>query len=278
MLLQELKKAFSNKMFQAVVFVSVLIPFMNTYVRWKAAQMDIAMGIKMQMEDWVSLSGFSGWIGSESYTSGYSLFFFIFPLLVCAGYGWSFRRELDTGYTNQIVSRAGKKKYYFSKYFSIFITGGIIFTMPVLINLLVGMTFENLALPDPVSLYFPWDYRSFLGSLPFSHPLLFCFLYLLVDFVFCGALACICMSLSFFIRNKISIIVIPFLTLLFWHEISNRYLIDNDTIYTPSLLRMVHSAGGLYCVPGETYLTAIVVILAITLGITIYKMKYSDIL
>ena len=64
MLLQELKKAFSNKMFQAVVFVSVLIPFMNTYVRWKAAQMDIAMGIKMQMEEWDCLSVFSGWIGS----------------------------------------------------------------------------------------------------------------------------------------------------------------------------------------------------------------------
>lgn len=96
-----------------IVFVSVLIPFMNTYVRWKAAQMDIAMGIKMQMEEWVSLSVFSGWIGSESYTSGYSLFFFIFPLLVCAGYGWSFRRELDTGYTNQIVSQCGKEEVLF---------------------------------------------------------------------------------------------------------------------------------------------------------------------
>ena len=250
MLLQELKKAFSNKMFQVVLLVSTVIPFMNTYVRWKVTQNDIAMGIKMQMEEWVSLSVFSGWIGSEFYTSGYSLFFFIFPLLVCAGYGWSFRRELDTGYTNQIVSRAGKKKYYFSKYFSIFITGGIIFT----------------------------DYLSFLGGLFFSHPMLFCFLYLLVDFIFCGALACVCMSLSFFIRNKVSVIVIPFLALLFWHEISNRYLIDNDTIYTPSLLRMVHPTGSEYIILGSAYLTAIVVILAITLGITIYKMKYSDIL
>ena len=83
MLLQELKKAFSNKMFQAVVFVSVLIPFMNTYVRWKAAQMDIAMGIKMQMEEWVCLSVFSGWIGSESYTSGYSLFFYLSASCLC---------------------------------------------------------------------------------------------------------------------------------------------------------------------------------------------------
>ena len=278
MLLQELKKAFSNKMFQVVLLVSTVIPFMNTYVRWKVTQNDIAMGIKMQMEKWVSLSVFSGWIGSEFYTSGYSLFFFIFPLLVCAGYGWSFRRELDTGYTNQIVSRAGKKKYYFSKYFSIFITGGIIFTMPVLINLLVGMTFENLALPDPATQYFWGDYLSFLGGLFFSHPMLFCFLYLLVDFIFCGALACVCMSLSFFIRNKVSVIVIPFLALLFWHEISNRYLIDNDTIYTPSLLRMVHPTGSEYIILGSAYLTAIVVILAITLGITIYKMKYSDIL
>ena len=46
MLLQELKKAFSNKMFQAVVFVSVLIPFMNTYVRWKAAQNGYCYGHK----------------------------------------------------------------------------------------------------------------------------------------------------------------------------------------------------------------------------------------
>ena len=51
MLLQELKKAFSNKMFQVVLLVSTVIPFMNTYVRWKVTQNDIAMGIKMQMEE-----------------------------------------------------------------------------------------------------------------------------------------------------------------------------------------------------------------------------------
>ena len=59
MLLQELKKAFSNKMFQVVLLVSTVIPFMNTYVRWKVTQNDIAMGIKMQMEEWVSLILFS---------------------------------------------------------------------------------------------------------------------------------------------------------------------------------------------------------------------------
>lgn len=278
LLLQELKRAFSNKMFQIVLLISTLIPFMNTYVIWKSNQTDIAMSVKTHMEEWVFLSVFSGWIGSEFYTLGYSLFFFIFPLFVCAGYGWSFRRELDTGYINQIVSRVGKVKYYISKYFSIFITGGTIFVFPMLINFLVGMTYQNLARPDSLVLYFAGDYKSFLGDLFFSHPLLFCIIYLFVDFIFCGILACVCMSLSFFVRNKISVIVIPFLALLFWHEISGRYLTGDDTIYTTSLLRMVHPTGAEYLVPGNVYVAAIAVMFVLTFGITFYKATCGDVL
>ena len=98
MIRQEMKRLFSSWMFRAVLIVSLLIPFLNTYETWQVAMNDLEMTnqIAAEQTEWVFLSVFAKWIGIETYTSGYSLFFFAFPLLVCIGYGWSFRQELDT--------------------------------------------------------------------------------------------------------------------------------------------------------------------------------------
>ena len=280
MLKQEIKKLFCNRIFQITLLISILIPFLNTYETWKTVQYDIKMTnqIAAGQTEWVFLSVFSKWVGIEAYTSGYSLFFVIFPLLVCIGYGWSYRREMDAGYINQVVSRAGKEKYFMSKYFITFLSGGIILTLPLLINLLVGMTFSNLALPEKVSVYFNMGHRNFLGPLFYTHPLWFCVLYLLTDFAFGGALACLCMTLSYFIKGRVLALPIPFLLLLVWDHISSNYLIKEDTIYTASLLRMAHPGPIGYYNPGTVFLLVIFGMLLLTVLVTVWKVKKSDIL
>ena len=280
MVRQEMKRLSGNRIFQMVLLISLLIPFMNTYEAWMATQSDmkwVKMGPSGQVENLV-FSVFSQWIGIETYTSGYSLFFFIYPLLVCIGYGWLFRRELETGYINQIVSRVGKKKYFISRYFITFLSGGMILVLPLLLNLLLGMTFRNLALPDPLYPYFNMGNCNFLGSLFYTHPLWFCILYLLTDFAFGGALACLCMTLSYFIRGRVLALPIPFLLLLVWDHISSSYLVKEDTVYTASVLRMAHPGPIGYYNPGPAFLLVICGMLLITVFITIWKVKKSDIL
>lgn len=235
------------------------------------------MGPSGQVEN-LGLSTFAGWIGIETYTSGYSLFFFAFPLLVCIGYGCSFRQEMDNGYINQIVSRVGKKRYFASKYVSTFLSGGIILTLPLLLNLLLRMTYTNLALPDPVYTYFNMGNRNFLGPMFFTHPLWFCFLYMLTDFAFGGALACLCMTFSYFIKGRVLALPIPFLLLMVWDHISKTYLVQEDTIYTASVLRMAHPGPIGYYNPGRVFLLVIVGILVITTLITADRAGKRDVL
>ena len=271
MIRQEIKRLLSSWMFRAVL---------NSYDSWKNIQNDLewrTMGPSGQVEN-LGLSTFAGWIGIETYSSGYSLFFFAFPLLVCIGYGWSFRQEMDNGYINQIVSRVGKKRYYASKYVSTFLSGGIILTLPLLLNLLLRMTYTNLALPDPVYTYFNMGNRNFLGPLFFTHPLWFCFLYMLTDFVFGGALACLCMTFSYFIKGRVLALPIPFLLLMVWDHISKTYLVQNDTIYTASVLRMAHPGPIGYYNPGTVFLLVIASILVITALITADRAGKRDVL
>ena len=56
----------------------------------------------------------------------------------------------------------------------------------------------------------------------FTHPLWFCFLYMLTDFAFGGALACLCMTFSYFIKGRVLALPIPFLLLLVWDHISKQ--------------------------------------------------------
>ena len=280
MIRQEMKRLFSSWMFRAVLTVSLLIPFFNTYETWQVTVNDLKMTnqIAAEQTEWVFLSVFAKWIGIETYTSGYSLFFFVFPLLVCIGYGWSFRQELETGYINQIISRVGKKRYYTSKYVSTFLSGGMILALPLLLNLIVGMTFCNLALPDETSLYFNMGNRNFLGPLFFTHPLWFCFLYMLTDFAFGGSLVCLCMTFSYFIKGRVLALPIPFLLLLVWDHISSSYLIQKDTVYTASILRMAHPGPIGYYNSGVIFLSVIAVIFVITALITVNKAGKSDVL
>ena len=280
MIRQEMKRLFSSWMFRAVLIVSLLIPFLNTYETWQIAMNDLEMTnqIAAEQTEWVFLSVFAKWIGIETYTSGYSLFFFAFPLLVCIGYGWSLRQEMDSGYINQIVSRVGKKRYYTSKYVSTFLSGGIILTLPLLLNLLFRMAYTNLALPDPVYTYFNMGNRNFLGPLFFTHPLWFCFLYMLTDFAFGGALACLCMTFSYFIKGRVLALPIPFLLLMVWDHISKTYLVQADTIYTASVLRMAHPGPIGYYNPGTVFLLVIAGILVVTALITADKARKRDVL
>lgn len=52
--------------------------------------------IAAEQTEWVFLSVFAKWIGIETYTSGYSLFFFAFPLLCVSGMAGLFGRKLIT--------------------------------------------------------------------------------------------------------------------------------------------------------------------------------------
>ena len=71
---------------------------------------------------------------------------------------------------------------------------------------------------------------------------------------------------------------IPFLLLLVWDHISSSYLIQKDTIYTASVLRMAHLGPIGYYNSGVIFLSVIAAILVITALITANKAGKRDVL
>ena len=52
------------------------------------------------------------------------------------------------------------------------------------------------------------------AELYFSHPYLYCILYILLDGIYAGLIASLSTALAFFFKNRVAVVLSPFLLLL----------------------------------------------------------------
>ena len=135
---------------------------------------------------------YNHWIGGEPFSLGTTIYFFVFPLLVTIPYGWSYCEEKTSGYIRSMVVKAGKKNYYLAKYTSVFVSGGLAMIIPLLFNfLLTSLIFPAITpevIYDTTTGVFG---ESLMSNVYYTNPLVYVSIYLLIDFVFCGLIACI---------------------------------------------------------------------------------------
>jgi hypothetical protein len=167
----------------------------------------------MQME-----TLFNHWIGGEGSTAGATNYFFLFPLLISIPYGWSYCSERYSGYIKNMVIRTGKTQYYVAKYTALFLSGGLAMTLPLLFNFLLAAMIFPAVTPDPSYLTaYGISGSSFLSMLFYGKPFLYVVMYLLVDFVLCGLIACLCFTVSDLVKKPIAVTLLPFFFLLAVH-------------------------------------------------------------
>jgi len=238
----ELKKAMS-KWFWFVVLIGTGLTLFNNYEIYQNAEQFFELN-KMAgtyaQEEFVGLSLFGNWIGCESMTLGFSLFFFLFPLLAAMAYGWSFHSELKRGYIKNVTTRTRKMNYYAAKYIATFLVGGLAVVIPLGINMLISLLYSNAAIPDVIYQYFSMGHGSLWSRIYFSQPFLFCVIYLFVDFFFCGSIACLSMALSFFVKNRITVLLTPFLALLAVDYLRWKIMEVLSISYEVSPIRFLH--------------------------------------
>lgn len=138
------------------------------------------------------------------------MYFFVFPLLVAIPYGWSYCEEKNNEYNRIIVVQSGAKTYLLSKYIAVFLSGAVAMVVPLLFNfILTAMFFPAVT---PVVIY-DTAYGVFGNSLMsmfyYTVPFLYVFLYICIDFVFCGFISCISFSLSSFVKYKSVVVILP---------------------------------------------------------------------
>lgn len=279
----ELKKAFQNKVFLLMLGVGVLIAMLsviqnlpkyyellqnNAYAAQKGIQANPTLPL---------YTPYSNWIGNDFAYSMTPLFYTLFPLLACLAYGWSYFGERKSGYVMNVAVRTRKKSQYFlAKYIAVFLSGGVVVSLPMLLNFLVISCFIPAYQPD---LFYEMYYRvssHFLRDWFYAAPQLFISVILALNFLFGGLLAACSMAITFFVKNKFAVVLLPFMALF-----AVQYLQDNVWIFISgnSISPMEFVRGySIHTVSGLIILLWGILLLLATLGIIWGKGARDDVL
>lgn len=161
---------------------------------------------------------FNHWIGGEQSSLGYILFFSVFPLLSIFPYGWSQCSEKKSGYTKMVVTRGGKEKYYLAKYLATFLSGAVVILLPLIMNLLITACFVPAVRPSIIyQIYYSVSHATLCSQLFYEHPVIYVFLYLFIDGIFAGLFAVCGMAFSILLKNRIAVVILPYLCVLCLH-------------------------------------------------------------
>jgi hypothetical protein len=160
---------------------------------------------------------YGSWIGAESGSLGYTLFFTLFPILAALPCGFAFSEELNSGYLKSVVPKCGRQKYFASKLVSAFIAGGLTVAISLVFNLLLMSLFSAAILPNVIYGFYGFaiQHGDMLSTVAHSHPLLFTAVYICIDFVFSGLFACLSLSAAFFFKHRAAAVIVPFLLITF---------------------------------------------------------------
>lgn len=162
---------------------------------------------------------FSRWIGGALMGAQPFLYYLLIPILAVLPYADSFYQDEKSGYAKSILSRTDKKYYYTAKYTSVFLSGGSAVVIPLLINLGASALLLPALRPQVSTSFFAINASSMWGDLFYSHPFLYVFLFLAIDFVFSGFLATIALIVSFFVEHRFIVLFSPFLVYLFFYSL-----------------------------------------------------------
>lgn len=221
LLKMELKKAFKNCFFLTAFCVGMLFSILSAVYNIQRYDDTQRMYLMMGGNPMVQASTlYNHWIGGEGVSLGSTLFFTLLPMLAAFPYGWSWCVERKSGYVRMAVIRGGKKNYVLAKACAVFLSGGLTVLIPLAVNFAAVTCFVPAVLPSVTYMPYYGVYHGTMWSgLFYTHPLIYVLLYLALDFVFAGLLAVAAMSVSVYVKNRVAVMILPYLAVLCLHQV-----------------------------------------------------------
>ena len=152
-----------------------------------------------------------------------TVFFTALPLLASLPYSWSYCADRQSGYACQVTTRASRRGYVGSKILACFCAGSLLSAAALVLNIAVLAAFlpANVAFyEDNIILGVYSD--SLFSYFFFNLPVLYVFLYTVLDAVLMGVWAALVLGLSLIFTNRVSVMVVPFMLLYAWHDLNTR--------------------------------------------------------
>ncbi len=221
---------------------------------------------------YATLSIFQNWMDGMGVTVGEEMFFMMFPILAALAFAWSPGGEIRTGYTNQLLIREKKKNCFRIKYLVVFLSGGLAVVIPMAFSFIVNAWI--LPIIAPAYQIVGGGDGIYLSRLLFGKSMLYLFLVLLTAFCWAGLLACLGLTVSFFIRNTLAAVISPFV-ILYAIEVVTYATVEPHTRYETSPLKLLH-AMTLNWAPAWYVWTIIGASLALVTGICSIKVKRHE--
>lgn len=225
----ELRKAFTNRLFLTALAVASAVAIYSavfcilSYFKFKQmdAKANSLSGVILNPE-LPGSSLFTHWLGQEFISPAGALFYLLMPLLAALGYGWSYQSERKSGYMKHIVTRASKQQYFLSKYIAVFLCGGTVAVVPLMLNIMLVSAFVPAIQPDVFyDTYYSMHPWSAFADLFYAQPYAFMFLKICGTFVFSGLIAEISLCVTFLSRNIFVVTLTPLFFMLILNYISN---------------------------------------------------------
>lgn len=224
----ELRKAFGGAPFRVALAIGVLLAFASAgmFVFWFSGFVVADNGSITNLgayeiripDDYYGMIGLSSpffaCMSHDNTVPASTIFYVLAPLLCLVPYVWSYRTELADGYLAQIYTRALRESYYRAKAVAVFLSAFVVVLVPQIINFIILCCMYPLYTPTPVDALYtgvgggdPW------ASLYYALPLLYTSIYFLTSSILAGIWALFVLALSFFISNRVLLLVGPFLAM-----------------------------------------------------------------
>ncbi len=217
----------------------------NSYLQDEPARISMMEYVYQQP---FALSPYTRWIPVDRIEFWANLFVFIAPMLIALAYSWSLRSELLSGYAQQMYVASARPRYYLAKAIVTFTAGGLVVAVPLVVDFAILACFLPLYTPSIIDVTAFGIYSQVpLSQLFYQAPWAFVVVRLLIDFVLAGLWATLVLGLSLFVRNRVVLMVAPYLALVALKYGSEQlYALIHISGPSIALIDLLRSSGDAY--------------------------------
>lgn len=146
--------------------------------------------------------------------SMFPVYYFLFiPMIAALPYGMVMYKDRKQGYIKNVFTRTKRSNYYVAQYVTAFVSAGVVAVIPQILNVLVTALMLPSVFPYPGIGYVGIWGENLWSDIYYKNPYLYLGLYWLLDFAFYGLLNTLALSVSWLLRSRFSVLMVPFLTI-----------------------------------------------------------------
>lgn len=152
-------------------------------------------------------------MGYDMYGWQGEILFRLMPLLTAIPFANSYFCDISEGYIKNLQGKCRKEHYLIAKYMVTFLSGGLIMTLPLILDILCCLALLPAHQPVPIGVFgISFSYSSMF----YEHTILFILMYLFVDFLIGGLYAVTVFLGTDFIANKYLLVIFPYICVTIW--------------------------------------------------------------